>query len=439
MRSLAAVALLCSATTAHAESDVTLDLSAGGGADRSTTAAATTTSSFGALRAAATLELWRTSPPPPVRGLVITDRGQLARNGVAAFADRAWLFTGLDPDDRDTIGVTGEATALLDPDDTTDDTLLLASRAWARGNGWQVEGSASHQPTGDLRDAFWRSGRGVTATSLAVDVPGMWGMGGGNTRIEFARFRVAGGARTGSGFDRALDVDFAKIWAGRTEIDLVSLRLFEYGVVERTTGDVAYGTSAMGGDVMLARVTAQLPAGLQLHTRGGLVIRQPVSAFMQDGNTTLSDGPVITRPDAWAELRYGTRPGATGPRITLGGGTWTRIDPTGLAVDTGGLGTLAVAWTRGRLDARADAQLGQFQRAAVSVLAPAELAPPGTTMWMGRGALSLALRFDHDLSLSAGIWVERSDRDDPRWRTPATGAVTTHAGAELAAAWRFSR
>src|SRR5688572_12172274 len=202
LRPLAAVvAILTTATTAHAEADVTLDLSAGAGADRSTTAAATTSSSFGALRAAATLELWRTSPPAPVRGLVIIDRRQLARNGVPVFADRAWLFTGLDPDDRDTIGVTGEATAMLDADDTTDDTFLVSSRAWARGNGWQVEGSASYQPIGDLRDAIWRSGRGVTATSLAVDVPGMWGMGGGNTRVEFARFRVSGGVRTGSGFD----------------------------------------------------------------------------------------------------------------------------------------------------------------------------------------------------------------------------------------------
>ncbi len=60
-------------------------------------------------------------------------------------------------------------------------------------------------------------------------------------------------------------------------------------------------------------------------------------------------------------------------------------------------------------------------------------------MWMGRGSLDAYIRVWQELSVAASTWLERSDRDDPRWTVASTGVLTTHVGADLTAMWRFRR
>ena len=56
---------------------------------------------------------------------------------------------------------------------------------------------------------------------------------------------------------------------------------------------------------------------------------------------------------------------------------------------------------------------------------------------MGRGSLEADVKLVRRVFVTASTWLERSDRDDPRWTIPATGALATHAGADVTANWRF--
>ena len=55
----------------------------------------------------------------------------------------------------------------------------------------------------------------------------------------------------------------------------------------------------------------------------------------------------------------------------------------------------------------------------------------------GRFLYTVAYRLAGNVELRGGVWVERSDRDDPRWDVPAPGTLATHAGVDLGAALRF--
>jgi hypothetical protein len=91
----------------------------------------------------------------------------------------------------------------------------------------------------------------------------------------------------------------------------------------------------------------------------------------------------------------------------------------------------------GKLEMRAAAQAGRLRRLFVSQFAPPGLRPVGTSMWMGRGELAASVRLVRDVDVTATAWLERSDRDDPRWLVPADGTLDTHAGGEVNARWRF--
>jgi hypothetical protein len=444
----AAAATLLATRPARADTEQSIELSAAAGTDSG--AAGT---GFGVLGASARAELYRVSPPVLERGmsLPVPDDDGGGDDGGDDDSDPGpgkgmWIFVGLEPGDRDSIGLAGDVS--LRSAGGSETLLQLASRAWARGFGWQLEGRLAVDPPGTLRDPYWRSNRNTVQTNIAFETPPMWAIGSERMRFETITSRVDLGWRrtrdgadqrwVGGDFDRSISIEAAKLRTRFVDVNIFDASLVEYGVAERSDATMTYGKSVLTFDLGVSAL-ARLYAGVELFGRVGFASRMPLAPFSATSNSSHSYGASADTVDYWLELRRGAPEGSPGPRFTLGAGTWARLDPTGHAADVGKLATATLAWRRGVLDTRVDVQLGRLERDTIGMYAPADLAPVGTRFVMGRGALSIGAHLGHDLTLTAGVWLERSDRDDPRWATPSTGAVTTHAGAEVAAAWRFSR
>src|SRR5258706_799675 len=112
-----AAALLVVSSVAHA--DVVGEV--GGGAGGDTTAP----TGFAMARASLAAELSAPAGPPIERAF--TDENH--QNGF-------WMFTGIDPDDKNGVGANANATAHARG---SSQQLVLDTRAWARGYGWQLE------------------------------------------------------------------------------------------------------------------------------------------------------------------------------------------------------------------------------------------------------------------------------------------------------------
>ena len=421
MRRAAASLVLASAlavfpSVAHSDSDVTLELDAGAGGD--------TSAPGGFATARATLDADATHPagPLPGRGLCAPQRtGWL------------WLFTGLDPDERDGAGASLDATAFAGP---AGRALVLDGHAWARGAGWGLALAGEVQPVGDLRDRFWRSGRGVAQLDVTIDIPAMWAVGTQTLQLLAALETIKLGARRADGVAAGFDDDLAftgfRVQTPRTRVDVFGLDLFELGVARQTIGGTTYGTSASGFDLDVARVAYHLRPDLELDARGGVAVRSPIGPYMATDSSTTFTGPAGWQPSYWIELRDAPAPHRT---IALGAGNWLRLDPSGHAVDAGQLATLELDQDIrvGRL--RASLEGGRLRRVVLGELAPAGLPPVGTRMWMGRATVEAAIRVTPKVAAVASAWLERSDRDDPRWIVPASGALATHTGADLTVRW----
>jgi hypothetical protein len=392
-----------------------------------------------------TADVTRTARPIERRALI----------GDPAKDQYIWVFTGMDFEDTHGVGATARATVRYQPGDTTDaSAVLLDGRVWARLFGWQVEGRAALQPVGDLRDPFWRSGRDILQTGLVLTIPPMWGMGWSSRNFWVMSFTVDVGSRhrldgawTHAGFDRAVAMVGVRLQGRRAAFDLFAGQFAEYGTHERQVGDTLFGTSVIRLDLDLARARWRPLRGepLELSARGGLVSLVPLAPYEQTGTSSSSMGPASDTGSYWFEARYG-RPvdaAAPGVALSLGGGTWARLDPTGHAVDAGHLATAAASWKRGALDLRGDVSVGRLRRVLLGLMAPQELEIQGTAWWMGRGSLQATYALDDSFDLTASTWVERSDRDDPRWsKTADPGVATgvaTHAGVDLLARYRFAR
>lgn len=437
MLRIAIVALLVFAVRAHAQFlvktieepqppaavDVATVLGLGGGATSDG-------AGYGLATASLDLRYTRAAPGLEQRGLHMCDiqeRGCL------------WFFTGLDHDQTDGAGITLDASTLAR--ESGDTTVLAGGRAWAARAGWQLAVRGDAQPTGSLRDAFWRSGRGIYQTNVRVDIPPMWALGSRSHQLAVIPGHVALGTRYAhddgrwreAGFDRDIALVGAR-WQSRYHtLDFMEMRYVEWGAKTGSTGEVTSGTSASAIDVEASLDVRPLP-WLALHGRGGVTSRDPVSAFTISGTSERSMGPNVFVGTYRGEARLHT----DATSLVLGGGTWTRLDPTGHAVDHGYVGDVELVHTRRALELRGSAQLGRLRRILVGSYAPPELARPPARMVMGRAAFDATLRLHASLYLAATAWVERSDRDDPRWSTPAD-ALATRAGADLSAQWRFAR
>ncbi|MDB4957320.1 MAG: hypothetical protein JWO36_4889 [Myxococcales bacterium] len=422
--------LAISSTVARAE--VGGELSAGAGGDSSATPGFATTS--GSI----TASLSRPATDILTRGAALVPPGELG--GV-------WIFTGIDPDDHDSAGVSADGTLLVQADSQAARTAWFSTRAWARALGWQLEARALFQPTGDLRDRFWRSGRSIMQTNAAIGIPAMWSLGTRDWQLAAGAFTVDLGKRlahegagwNAAGFDRDVSFISLRIQTHSIKLDLFTGEYTELGVATSVVGATTYGTSATAIDFDVAALTWRVSQQLAVTMRGGVAMRSPISPFQITGSAEMSQGPVSTTPDLGIELRRGTAldPDTNGYTASLGVGTWSRLDPTGHAVDAGYLATADADWRNGRYRLGGALQLGRLRRVLLGDEAPADMLPVGTRMVMGRGSLLAAVRVTPQIAVTSTAWVERSDRDDPRWLVPATGALATHAGADITAQWRF--
>lgn len=401
-----------------ARAEVGGEVSAGAGVD---TAAP---GGFATAHASLTAELSRTAPTVTSRGLFIG-----GDDGSGYGVGGLWLFTGLEREDRDGLGGTADATIRARPGE---DALLLSARGWARFAGWQLAAHTEVQPVGGLRDRFWRSGRGVTATGTAIDVPAMWAIGTEHLQLLAALETIELGKRYDHGASAGFDEDFAftgvRIQTDHTTVDVFDVDWFELGVPRQTIGDTTYGTAVSGIDVDLARIRMHR-GDLELSARGGVAMRSPIGPYSATGTTETFSGP------AGDAFTYGLDARAHG--ISISGGSWIRIDPSGHAVDSGQLGSVSIerSYRLGRFHAGLD--LGRLRRIALGLYAPADLMPVGTRMWMARASIDATMRVTPHVEVIASSWLERSDRDDPRWLVPSTGELSTHAGTDLTAQWRF--
>ena len=362
-----------------------------------------------------------------------------------------WVFTGMDFEDTNGVGATARATVRYQPGDAADaSSLLVDGRVWARFFGWQVEGRAALQPVGDLRDAFWRSGRDILQTGLVLSIPPMWGMGWSDRNLAMMSFTVDVGSRhrldgawTHAGFDRAVSMVGLRLQGRRATFDLISGRFAEYGAHERQVGDTLYGTSVIRFDLDIARARWKPFRGhaVELSARGGITSLVPLAPYEQTGTSSYSMGPASDTASYWLEARFGRAVDAGDPGVaaTVGTGSWQRLDPSGHAVDVGHLAVATAAWRRGALELRGDLQLGRLRRHVLGLMAPDGLEPVGTEWYMGRGSVQATYALADSFDLTATTWVERSDRDDPRWSKTADAGVATHAGVDLLARYRFAR
>nr|HEX4316273.1 hypothetical protein [Kofleriaceae bacterium] len=425
------VALAMIAVARVAAADVTADLAAGAGDD---TAArdgyATATASVGA-------RLDRAEAPLAARAIDARDPD----TGSAECC--VWLLTGLDPDERLGAGAQASGEVRTSPAGTT---AVATGDAWLRAYGWGVTVGGDAQPVGGLRDRFWRSGRDVVDWHTTFDVAPMWALGTDTTQVMVIPASITVGHRAAelagawqdAGWDRAVDTTLVRVQRRRSTLDLGAFHYAEWGVASAHAGAVEYGTSATTFDVDAFDGTWKLDgARVTLHARFGLASRLPVGAYVETGSSEATSGPEADAADYWVELARRGDDGAT--QVSVGAGSWARLDPTGLAADTGQLATASLARRVGGVELTGQLATGRLRRGAVSAYAPASVAPVGTTMWLGRAEVAARWHAARRLELDGTAYVERSDRDDPRWLTAADGRVDMHAGLDVAAHWRARR
>lgn len=437
-------------TVAPGTTGVLAEVAAGVGGDSTGTGYAVVRADFSATAG-------RPSRPLDRRGLVMCSLDE---------AGCLWVFTGLDADAPEGVGVAAHAELLypqaltssaLPADASTDprttDTRTLVSstffggEAWASVAGWRAAAQANIQPVGTLRDRFWRSGRGILEGRTILDVPGMWSIGTKQTQAEFMPWHVELGSRVSydgsttkhAGFDRDISVVGARVYSSRLRFDFLSMSLAMYGVDRRRvpgeTSTITYGNSADILTVDIGDLVLRLAHGITARAYGGLMMLVPISPFKRQGNSEHSYGPSANTPHYWGELAH-TTPTS---QLTLGGGSWSRLDPTGHAVDRGQLGTASWSKLGKRVSLKTELSIGKLRRVLIGLQAPDDIAPVGTRAWMGRASIAASILLRRNLALEATAWAERSDRDDPRWRTRATTDVAMRAGADVSASWRFQR
>ena len=429
-RHLAVPIVLALAGAAHAGVDG--ELSAGAGGDT------TAPDGFAAATASVSASLDRSEPSLVDRALgsgPITDADGKPIEGTPGYF---WVFTGLDPDERISVGTTASGELHLVKDGAVG---VASGRAWMHAYGWGAEARAELQPIGDLRDRFWRPGRDVVQENVAVDIPAMFALGSARTQFLALlthldlghRTAMLGGAWHAAGWDREVALTFARLQRPTVAFDFITGQYDELGVARSHSGATELGTSATTIDLDLLAARWHPDAGLELSGRVGLAMRMPIAPYMTTGTSETSTGPVATTPDVWLEIR---RTGDTST-LSIGAGSWARLDPTGQAADAGELVAASSEWRTGRYQLGGELDVGRLRRVVIGDQAPAGLAPVGTRMWMGRGALLASMRVAGDLDLAGSLWLERSDRDDPRWLVPAGNRLATHAGADVTARWRF--
>jgi hypothetical protein len=400
MRCVYAIVLV-PAGVAHAGVDASAQ--AGAGAD--------TSSSYATASGDVGVELGR---------LVPVARRPLCADGVGC------LWTTADPDARDAFRA--DASGTLEARDDGTRTGYGDVGVTARAFGWKLGVDLALQPLGDLRDGYWQSGRGVVQTRVVAGMAPFITAMHGHGRLELIATDLAVAVRS-SALATETDFEFnaaAGSYVGpRSRVDVATLHSIAHDRNDGSGNVVAADTA-----IDLVGIAGKLSGDLTARAWGGFEALQPLAAY---GGATPVGVVVTPRYGAALELRDGDTTG------TLGVASWARVDPTGFAADTGQLVTASARWRRARFYAQTTLEGGRLVRRLVADGAPAELAPRGTAMWMGRGELEAGVDLPHALSMIGTAWLEHSDRDDPRWATPTpTGEIENHAGVGIAARWKLA-
>jgi hypothetical protein len=407
-----------------ASADVAGDVGAGGGNE--------TAAPDGYASATATFIASLERHEAPLAGRAINARDDKTGEPICC----VWLLTGIDPDERMGVGAQGSGEMRA----SNDGSIGLASgAAWARAYGWGVTVGGDVQPIGDLRDRFWRSGRDVVAWHTSFDIPPLWAIGTPTTQVMVIPFEVTVGRRIAAidgnwypaGWDRAVDTTVVRLQRPHLNLDVLAFHYAEWGVAVAHLHGIEYGTSATTIDFDAFDSTWRLDDRLAVHARFGISSRMPVSAYALQGTAENSIGSEGDAADYWLQIDDGN--------ASFDMGSWARLDPTGFAADAGQLVTGSLARRIAGIDFTGKLEVGRLRRLAISDYAPPGLAPVGTRMWVGRAEIDARYKLAHRLELDGAAYVERSDRDDPRWIAAADGRLDTHAGVDLTAHWRSRR
>jgi hypothetical protein len=426
---VAAGAVLLAAGTANA--DVAGQLQAGVGTD------STASDGFATGRGELSVDLTTSEVPIAERGLgdAQCTPDTLCPGGRPLYL---WVLTGVDPEERAGFGAHGTGELHVAGDRVIG---VATGRASVHGYGWGLEAGVAVQPVGELRDRFWRPGRDIVQDDAVLTIPAMFTIGTVRSQVLLLpwqielghRTEVGGGGWRSAGWDRAVSTVVARVQRPTVEVDAISFQYAELGVASVETATTSYGTSATMIDLDAASVKLHLSDSLDASGYFGIAMRMPIAAYMIVDGAETATGPIANVPHYWAELRHHDETWTT----SLGLGSWERIDPTGHAADAGQMFSLQAGRTTRRFQLAGRIEGGQLRRVVVGAFAPPELAPAGTRFRMGRAELAATMRLARDVDLTGTTWLEHSDRDDPRWTVPADGAVTTHAGGDVTARWRF--
>jgi hypothetical protein len=221
-----------------------------------------------------------------------------------------WIWTGLDPDDTEEVGISAHATALPDR------SMLLGGRVWLRAAGWRLELRPEYQPAGDLASRLARSGRDVLEVDGTLGMPAFWSAGTREHQLLLAALELDVATvtvRHVTGMDVMTEAVFARWQTRRYALDIVRPRA---GML------YAIGDGVFTYDVDLVRAMWHITPQIDATVHAGIA-----TATLEHGE---SDEPAYG-----LELRGGW--------WSAGIGSWLRYDPTGRSVDVGHLATASDA------------------------------------------------------------------------------------------------
>ncbi len=377
---------------------------------------------------------------------------------------RIWALTSLDPNEVNAVQVQVDATGMTSGVTTASaqaGSTTFSETVGFHYNGAGVAHSLQWQPTSQLADGFWRSGRGMLHVHHEVLIPPWWGLGNGKFALDAGHITLGFGSWLKSsssgwdkqGFETSAHVDLARVFTKHVDVKLMGLTDQGYGATQTRTASKETGIQATQLDIDFAHVTARIGAH-RISAYGGFSTRRPLGEYQLTSTETdkgpesganertLGAGPVAHVARFGGEYRFavGDHRNSRLPvdGVTIAAGRWSRVSPQGLAVDAGYLATVAAVRRIGAVNVQLDGQVGRAKRILLAddamAIAPT-IAPLGTQFWFGRGNLSAQLPLGHDLSLQAQAWAEHTDRDDAKFAARTDGDMRWSAGAQVALGW----
>ena len=362
---------------------------------------------------------------------------------------RMWVFTSVDPNEVNTAQVQVEATGVTTDNGGVDRAIAstFSESLRLQYNGAGLVHSLQWQPTTQLGDGFWRSGRGMLHVHHDVIIPPMWGLGSNDFALDAGHITLGFGSWLKSsssgwdkqGFEMSAHIALLRVFTKHVDVSVMKLTDQEYGATQMRTASTEIGIKATQLDIDFAHATARIGAH-RLSAYGGVSTRRPLGEY-QLTSTETDKGPVahVARFGGEYSFAIGSRSSLLPvDGITIAAGRWSRVSPQGLAVDAGYLATVAAVRSIGSVNLQLDGQVGRAKRILLAddamTIAPT-IAPLGTQFWFGRGNLSAQLPLGHDLSLQAQAWAEHTDRDDAKLAARTDGTMRWSAGAQVALGW----